>query len=118
MEKELKKKVLVKIEELTSLIKEDQKYQEYLYLEEKMRENKEILDLISSVKAYQKEAVKEEVLGHKDKVSSLDKKIASILEKLETYPLYVDFSRRQKELNELFQMVKYRLEDYLEDKTN
>lgn len=118
MEKELKKKVLVKVDEVVSLIKEDELYQEYLYLANKMKKNKEIEEKIASIKRYQKESVKEEVLGNTSKVQELDQKIECLLKELESFPLYVDFLRKQEELNEVFQLVKYRLQDYLEEKTN
>ncbi|MEG2283456.1 MAG: YlbF family regulator [Bacilli bacterium] len=118
MEKKLETDILLKIDELVESIKSHSTYLTYLELADKLKLNKEINALIEEVKAYQKEAVKKEMLGELSEVKALDNDISSCLSKLNKYPLYLDYLDYQRELNTTFQLIKESLEDYLNKYTN
>ena len=117
MEDWLKIEVKKKTESLVQTIKEDELYKTYLVLSEKLKKNSEIMQLISEVKSLQKKIVQLEALGKKDDALNLDQEIKKKLDQLENYPLYTDFVDAQKELDQLFQLIKSILMDYFNEKT-
>ena len=112
MEK-LSKEVLEKVDELVSLIKESSDYKRYLELNKKMKEDKEIIELVNEIKNYQKLIVNMEY--RKENTKEYEEKINYNLEKLNTFPIYLEYSYLQEDLNNLFQDIKKILENHINE---
>lgn len=101
--------ILLKVDELLSLIKNSSIYQKYLLLQEKMENNIELKSLISEVRSLQKEIVngyhKEYVLDEKMKL-------------LEDNPLYREYNNTLSEINNLFTIIENTLNNYFDKKFN
>jgi len=113
MEKYVNNLILDKVDNLIDFIKDSQEYKDYVFLSEKLSNNKKVNDYIKRIKFLQKEIVKKE-LNHDD-ISSLEEEINLLLDKLNKVPLYVEFTSKQEELNEIFQLVKNTLNQYFYD---
>lgn len=109
-------KILNEVDKIIEFIKESDEYKDYIYLEEKLSNNDKALALIKEIKDTQKEIVKLEL--KKADVSDLELKIKNNLAKLNKIPLYVEFINKQEELNEMYQIIKMRLDEYFYDKLN
>lgn len=102
--------ILEKVDNLINFIKESQEYKDYIYLSEKLSNNKKVQDYIKQIKVLQKEIVKREV--NKKDITDLEEEIKTLLAELDKIPLYTEFVDKQMELNEIYQMVKTSLDDY------
>ena len=116
MEKSVNNLVLKQIEDIVSTIKSGKEYQEYVELSNKLKKNSKASRIIQEIKAMQKEIVRLEMNG--ENVETLEKKIKKSLDELEKIPLYTEFVEKQQELNEIYQMIKTRLDDYFYEKLN
>ena len=112
----MKDKILNKTDEIISIIKKSEEYQKYMEISNKMKEHKEIMNLIDEVKDLQKKLVKEQSLG-KD-VTVLDKEIDIKLRTLEEYPIYMEYIYLQEDLDNSVQLVKEKIEKYIDGLTN
>lgn len=110
MEKFVNNLILEKVDNLISFIKESQEYKDYIYLSEKLSNNKKVQDYIKRIKVLQKEIVKKEV--NKEDVTHLEDEVKTLLAELDKIPLYTEFVDKQMELNDVYQMVKTSLDDY------
>ena len=109
MVSQLNNDILLKVDELLSLIKESPIYQKYLLLQEKMENNIELKSLINEVRSLQKEIVngyhKEDILNEKMKL-------------LEDNPLYREYNNTLSEINNLFTIIENTLNNYFDKKFN
>ena len=105
--------LLNKIDDLVDTIKSSDEYKRYLELEEKVKNNKEIMPLINEVKDIEKSIVNSK---SKKDTESLKKELDNKLTKLEDYPLYNEYIELQEEFNNLFGTIKDKLNNYFEDK--
>ncbi len=110
MEKFMNDPIIEKVEDLVSIIKNSEEYQQYMMLKEKIQKNIELTSLIENIKRIQKELVKKE--ANKEDINELEKEYFHLLEKLNQIPLYVDFKNTQRSLNEIYQSIKEQLDDY------
>lgn len=108
--------ILKSVDELVSFIKESDDYKEYIYLKDKLSHNEKANTLIKEIKKLQKELVKKE--SNNIDVKELDKSINDKLNELKKIPLYNDFINKQEELNDLYQLIKNRLDNYFYNKLN
>ena len=109
-------KVLDKVDEIIEFIKETEEYKDYLYLKDKLEKNEKALSLINEIKKYQKELVKKEV--EKLDTKDLEDKINNNLKELDNIPLYNEYLDVQEKLNDMYQLVKIKLDDYFYNKLN
>ena len=116
MENYMNDSVIEKVEEIVSIIKNSEEYQQYLMLKEKMKKNKKATTLIEQIKKIQKELVKKE--ASKMDTSELETEYFHLLEMLNQIPLYVDFKHTQSNLNEIYQTIKERFDDYFDQVFN
>lgn len=97
------------LEELINSFNEDEDFQEYFRIREKVKNNKEIMELVEKVKKLQKELVK---IGSEDVQKELD----IVLSKLDSIPLYDTYNKKLaianqknellvREVNNFFQSV-------------
>lgn len=112
----MKDKVLEKIDEIVSMIQNSEEYIRYIEISNKMKENKEVLEKIESIKKLQQQLVKEEAKGND--VQVLDKKIQEKLKQLEEIPLYLEYTYLQEDLNHSISLVKEKIENYMNELTN
>lgn len=108
--------VLNKVDEIVTTIIKSKEYGDYQYLYKKLQKNEKANDLIKEVKNLQKEIVRKESIN--ENVENLEKKLKKYLDELENIPLYIEFVEKQKELNEIYQMIKIKLNDYFYEKLN
>lgn len=116
MEKYMNNQILDKISEIVDTIKESDKYQDYLFLYQKLEQNDTAKMLISEIKLWQKQIIRQKTKGID--VSLIEQKIDNNLKKLNKIPLYVDFVNVQAELNDTYQLVKERLDNYFNEIVN
>jgi len=116
MENFLNNKIIEKAVEIVELIKNSDLYKDYINVSSKMKNNKEIMGLIDEVKEIQKQIVKEEYKGID--ISSLEYDLNEKLEKLDTYPIYLDYKELQEQLNEEIQMIREKIEKHINEITN
>lgn len=109
-------KILSEVDKIIDFIKESNEYKDYLYLEDKLSKNEKVNTLIKEIKKLQKELVKLEL--KKEETKSLEEKINNNLEELNKIPVYVEFIKKQEYLNNLYQDIKTRLDDYFYNKLN
>lgn len=112
----MKDNLLNCIDEVISIIESSNEYQKYQTISKKMKNNSEIMNLISSVKALQQRLVKEQSLG-KD-ISEIDEEINKKLKQLEEYPIYLGYTYLQEDLNSNIVLVKEKIENYINNLTN
>ena len=101
--------ILKKIDEIISLIEESDDYKKYLLLQEKIRNNNEIMVLIKKVKVLQKD-----VIHHIRDESELK----MIMDELNSHPLYREYCNTIEELNNTYAIIESSLNKYFQDKLN
>ena len=116
MEKSVNYLILEQVEDIVSTIKSGKEYREYVELSKKLKKNERVMKKVEELKALQKEIVKKK--ANRENVENLEKQLANYLEELDMIPLYTEFIAKQQELNELYQMIKKRLDDYFYEKLN
>lgn len=98
-----------KMDELIETVKNDPLYQRYIIAKKSMQENEEIMALINKVKENQKSIVKAK--SKNEDVSLYEEEIVSLMNELEKYPVYQEYSYLQEDLNEMFQELKFLVEN-------
>lgn len=109
-------KILSEVDKIIEYIKDTDDYKDYIYLKEKLSKNEKANNLINEIKNLQKDIVKLE-LESKD-ITELDNKISNNLQELNKMPLYVEYTQKQEILNDIYQTIKNRLDDYFYTKFN
>ena len=112
----MNKEILNNVDDIIDTIKSSEDYKDYIYLKEKLSKHDKANTLIKEIKKTQKELVKKE--SNKEDIKDLEDKINNNLKELNKIPLYVDFINKQESLNELYQVIKTRLDDYFYNKLN
>lgn len=113
MVKSVNNKILDKLDDIIKNIQESNTYREYQFLFEKLLKHKKVNTLIEKVKNIQKEMVKKEM--KQESILDLETEMNSILEELNRIPLYVEFVSKQEELNQIYQLLKEKLDSYFFD---
>ena len=108
--------ILDKVDEIINYIKETSEYKDYLFLKDKVSKNNKINNLIEEVRTIEKELVKLEV-NNKD-ITDLEKEYNSKLEELNKIPLYKDYVDTVEKLDNIYQDIKDRLDNYFYEKLN
>ena len=116
MEKFVNNNITSKIDEIIDFITDSKEYQDYLFLFDKLSKNDRCNSLIKQVKTLQKELVKKQ--SHGQNINEVEEKINELVSELNTIPLYVEFVDKQQELNEVYQGIKIRLDNYFNDLFN
>lgn len=103
------------LNEIIEEVKLSKDYQDYLKIEDKLKGNKEITDLISDIKRLQKELVKKEY--YQKDLTSVKEEYESKLQKLNSYPLYVVYLESQRKVNEKLQYVRVEIQSFFDEIT-
>ena len=109
-------KILNEVDKIIEFIKESDDYKDYIYLKDKLSKHEKANNLINEIKMLQKKIVKLEV--NKQDTKELDNKIKDNLNELNKIPLYRDFIDKQELLNDYYQTIKERLDEYFYTKMN
>jgi len=109
-------KILNEVENIVSFIKESDTYKDYIFLKEKLSNNETAMSLINEIKTIQKQLVKKEV--NNEDIKDLDNLIKEKEEELNRIPLYIEYINKQEQLNDLYQDIKQRLDDYFYNQLN
>ena len=109
-------KILNEVDKIVDYIKETNLYKDYIYLSNKLSKHDKANSLIKEIKDLQKKIVNLEL--NKEYTKELEDKINSNLDELNKIPLYREFIDKQEELNDMYQTVKNRLDDYFYEKLN
>lgn len=112
----MNKEILNEVDKIIEYIKDTDDYKDYIYLKEKLSNNDKANNLIKEIKNLQKDIVKLEL--EKKDITELDNKIKSNLQELNKMPLYVEYTQKQEVLNDMYQIIKSRLDEYFYDKFN
>ena len=101
-----------KVDELVKVITTSKEYQKCLELKQKMQENKELKELINSIKILQKKYLK----------SNYDESIKQELEdeknKLSNYPIYTVYNDNLEIVNNMINIINDELNNYFYQKLN
>ena len=109
MVSQLNNNILSKIDEIISLIENSDIYKKYLLLQNEMQKNKKLMQLINEIKVLEKD------YAHKlIKKVELDKKI----QELNNYPLYREYRNTLDELNNTFNIIENKINNYFDEKLN
>ena len=104
--------ILSKIDEIINIIKDSGEYKKYHLV----KDNKDIMNLIDEVKLLQKKLVKEQILGND--ITSIDEEINKRINELEEYPIYLEYTYLQEDLDNSISLVKTNIENYINNITN
>ena len=112
----MRDKVINKIDEMIEIIKNSNEYQKYIEISNKMAKNEDIMHLINEVKALQKTLVKDKNLGKN--IEHIEKEINDKVHLLEEYPIYLEYTYLQEDLNSAIKLIKSSIEDYIDKVIN
>lgn len=107
----MEKKLDKALEELVNSFNEDEDFQEYFRVREKVKNNKEIMDLVTLVKKLQKELVK---TGSEEVQKELDE----VVNKLESIPLYDTYNKKLAIANEKNELLVKEVNDFFQSVVN
>ena len=105
----MNKEILEKIDEIIQIIETSPEYLKYLDLKEKIKNNKELMELINKVRVMQKD-----VLHKKNNQNELDK----LLNELNNNPLYREYNNVIYEINNTYSIVENSINNYFEKIVN
>lgn len=107
------KKVLQEIDQLVEIIEHSNEYQTYLSIQQKMSQNKELMQLINHIKETEQDLAKKEQFGlnTEDTTQTLNE----LISKLEEYPIYQEYLVRQEDLNQQFQLITNTINHYFDN---
>lgn len=108
--------ILSKLDEIITIIENSNTYQEYKILKEKLFSNTKIMNIIDAIKTQQQQLVKSKFCN--EDISEIEKKLTSLENELNTYPLYCDFIDRQEELNNIFSDIKDKIQTCIDESIN
>lgn len=102
-----------KFDEIIYEIKNSNDYKNYVILHKMMIDNEEINKLISEIKDLQKVIVNKEY--KKVDFFKEEEQLNENLNKLNSIPLYVEYDKYQKKLDDQFQLLKEKINNYIEN---
>ena len=112
----MNKEILDKVDEIITYIKDTDEYKDYILLKDKLESNDKVKSLIKEVKSLQQKLVKAEAYRKDSK--ELESNYNQKLSELDKIPLYTDYKNSVERLNEMYQTIKNRLDDYFYNKLN
>ena len=112
----MEENVLNKVDDLVDTIKSSEEYQRYLVVSQKLASNKEIMDKIKTIKKLQKEIINLSSRG--EDITSKDEEINTILEELNSFPIYVEYEELVDSLNYKYNYIKSSFEELIDKIVN
>ena len=111
MVKSLNKKIDNLIESITT----SKEYKEYISISSILENNKEIKELVNTIKRLQQESVRLEE-NNNPTYKEIDKEIEEKVSKLNSIPIYQEYLRRMNELNDILSESSSNIEKYINSK--
>ena len=101
----MNKDISKKIDEIINEIESSEIYKKYLSLQEQIKNNKELMELINKVRVLQKDVL------HKKKNK---KELDDLVNELNTHPLYIEYSNTIYEINNTYGIIESSLNNYFD----
>ena len=111
MVNQLNDEIISKLDDIISIIKDSSKYKRFLEVQESMKNNKDITSKIERVKFLQKELIKTESKGKDTNI--VFKEYNDLINELDSYPVYQEYKELLEELDDLYQEIKFILENHI-----
>ena len=108
---QLNNEIISKLDDIISLIKDSSKYKRFLEVQESMKNNKDLTSKIDRVKLLQKELIKIE--SKKEDTDKTFKEYNDLIKELDSYPVYQEYNELLEELDDLYQEIKFVLENHI-----
>lgn len=112
----MNEKVAKKTKALINSVKQDPTYIRYLDLQDQLKEHHEINNLIIEIKNLQKQATKDEHIGIC--IEETEQLINNKTTKLNNIPLYIEYSNALEQVNDNFNLVNDKINNYIEEQVN
>lgn len=97
-------KLLLNINKLINYIKKTKEYKRYNELANIMKKDKEIISTMNDIKKIERRITIDSSANRSTLI--LEKDLEKQYEKLKEYPIYLEYSYLQEDLNNLFQNIK------------
>ena len=110
MEKKLMNNIISDVENLKENILSSDEYKTYKECERVLDNNKEINDVIESIKSTQKIIINKEDKNENTEKEEIE--LNSLYQKLNTYKEYTNYIEASKKLNEIITYIQKEFEDY------
>ena len=101
----MNKKVNDKVDEIINEIETSSIYRKYISLQNQIKNNKELMELINKVRIMQKD-----VLHHKED----EKKLEELISELDNHPLYREYNNTLYEINNTYGIIESSLNNYFD----
>lgn len=108
--------ILNQMDKVIETLVSSDKYKYFLELSDKLKNNDKVTNMIKEIKQIQKKIVKLEL--EKKDISLYEKEIQDILTELNKIPLYIEYISIQEEINDIYQVIKNKLDNYFIEKLN
>lgn len=105
----MENKLINKVNELVDYLKNQDSYKRYITLSLSLKEDKEVMKLIKEIKKIHQNIINDEYNGIN--TSKLELQLSKKKEELERFPLYLEYSYLQEDLNNQFQQIKSIIEN-------
>ena len=105
----MNKEINEKVDEIIQEIETSDIYQKYLLLQNKIKNNKELMELINKVRIMQKDVL------HK---VSKEEELNTLVNELNNHPLYIEYSNVLYEINNTYAIIENSLNNYFDKVIN
>lgn len=113
----LREDVIAKAKEVAELLAASEEVELFRKAEKRIREHPEIQAIIAQIKKKQKEIVAfETTFKNPDMVKKIEQEIEELQNRLDEYPIVVQFRQTQADLNYILQLVVDLIRDTLSEK--
>lgn len=115
MAKYTKDELIIKAEELATMIAETEEVEFFKKAEAQIHENKRVRELIASLKSLQKQSINFEHYRKENAYKQVQDKIDEIESLINDIPVVQEFKQSQVEVNELLQLVSSAVSNKVSD---
>ena len=105
----MNKEINEKVDEIIQEIETSDIYQKYLLLQNKIKNNKELMELINKVRIMQKDVL------HK---VSKEEELNTLVNELNNHPLYIEYSNVLYEINNTYAIIENSINNYFDKVIN
>ena len=113
MENSMRDNIFFILDDIINNIKASSEFEKCILLREKIENNKELLQLIETLKEKQKKDVRGNFQD-----DDVKKELDALLKKIESFPIYVEYSNNLSIVNEKISLLKDELNCYFVEKFN
>ncbi len=104
----MKDKILIKVDELVEILQQEEEYQQFLILEDKLKKDHDFSKLMEEVKSIQRKLVNDEYRNVDTKVT--EEKYQAMLRKMNLHPVYIDYLNIKDSLDLKYQLIIKQIE--------